>query len=845
MDFIRKIVVFFSWQSDIPRNHSLIKSGLEKACKKLSTQLGCQVIYDESLRGVPGSPRIEDVVIRKIQECDVFVADLTHVIALGDKQMPNSNVIYELGRAEEKHVSQQIVKLVDKKKSDVGKSPFDVSHSAIIPIDIEDKDVFYNLIKDSVKYVLESPNTIFLHNDSLLYSDNQVQKNIRSGKYLPDVFLERQDLKEHLRYFVDPFLFSTYVVDKVNRLNFDRLNRGRRLWGKQKFKFKTSQFKVDNSVSTFSQLYNDIETLRDYVEERGKSLSTHSNEEYFNLSKCGRRAKDLEFLTKKVCLLTGNAGQGKTNFICDFTQNVLLKRHIPFIYLNGYEIASSDIEKTFVKALCPTLGLTFEKVMSELNLYCSSKRKPFVLIIDGLNENPHPDEFCRTLVDFMNRMISYDFVKTILTCRSEYLKENFADLKINLENELLLEYNIYEHIQVDNQDQLLDNYFKYFKIKVILTDNVTTKLVRNLLLLRIFCEANKGKNLGSINHINQDSLFSRYYTTMLDRVAEAHDWVERKFLRTNKIRKFFAMIIQSMIENETFFNVPLDDLMAKFEESDENMFLRFLDENILLRKDLTETQKPFGNTEVVNFTYDTFRDYLVARYIIDSFGGNVSEQKHLISKYTSDGHQLKEGIVPYIFVHTKNSENYKILKFLQEQTWYVGTFEKYIWDVCEDKVCDDDIVLMKERLLLNPKVLTKKLLFFSRWNTEVHPKLNIKILLDVVMELDDENLSIWIEKVWNSNTLNNYWLQENASERKKMISFFKQLLDDDKFFEYNDSQLVFEFLAYFAVVKEDIAQNIYELYIKRTGNIEQVRRIESNTKSKKLKEWMNKIIAQR
>lgn len=842
---MRKIVVFFSWQSDIPRNHSLIKSGLEKACKKLTTQLGCQVIYDESLRGVAGSPRIEDVVIRKIQECDVFVADLTHVIALGDKQMPNSNVIYELGRAEQAHASQQIIKLVDKKTSDVGKSPFDVSHSAIIPVDIEDKDVFYNLIKDSVKYVFESPNTIFSHNDSLLYSDNQVQKNIRSGKYLPDVFLERQDLKEHLRYFVDPFLFSTYVVDKVNRLNFDRLNRGRRLWGKQKFKFKTSPFKVDISVPTFSQLYNDIEKLCNYVEERGKSLSGHSNEDYFSSSKCGKRTKDLKFLTKKVCLLTGNAGQGKTNFICDFTKNVLLKRHIPFIYLNGYEIDSSDIEKTFVKALCPTLDLTFEKVMSELNLYCSSKRKPFVLIIDGLNENPHPDEFCRTLVDFMNRITSYDFVKTILTCRSEYLKENFSELTINLDNKLLIENDIYQYIQVENQDLLLENYFKYFKIKAVLTDNVRIKLVENLLLLRIFCEANKDKNLGQINHINQDSLFTQYYTTMLDRVAEAHDWVERKVLRTNKIKKFFAMIIQSMIENDKFFNVPLDDLMAKFEESDENMFLRFLDENILLRKDLAETQNPFENTEVVNFTYDTFRDYLVAHYIIDSFRGNASEQKRLISKYTSDGHQLKEGIVPYIFVHTKNSENSEILKYMQEQTWYVGTFEKYIWDVCEDKVCDDDIVLLKERLLLNPEKLVKKLLFFSRWNTEAHPKLNIKVLLDVVSGLDDENLRTWIERVWNSNTLYNYWLQENDSERMNLINLFKQLFDDDKFFEYKDSQLVFEFFAYFAVVKEDTAQNIYELYIERTGNIEQVEHIRVNTKSIKLKEWMAKIITQR
>lgn len=62
---MRRLVVFFSWQSDIPDNHSTIKSGLEKACKKLSQELDCEVIYDESLRGELGSPQIEGVVVKR------------------------------------------------------------------------------------------------------------------------------------------------------------------------------------------------------------------------------------------------------------------------------------------------------------------------------------------------------------------------------------------------------------------------------------------------------------------------------------------------------------------------------------------------------------------------------------------------------------------------------------------------------------------------------------------------------------------------------------------------------------------------------------------------------------
>lgn len=75
---VRRIIVFFSWQSDILRN-SKIKNGLEKACKRLSKELSCEVVYDESTREEAGSPKIDDVVEKKMDLCDVFVADSTPV----------------------------------------------------------------------------------------------------------------------------------------------------------------------------------------------------------------------------------------------------------------------------------------------------------------------------------------------------------------------------------------------------------------------------------------------------------------------------------------------------------------------------------------------------------------------------------------------------------------------------------------------------------------------------------------------------------------------------------------------------------------------------------------------
>lgn len=103
-----------------------------------------------------------------------------------------------------------------------------------------------------------------------------------------------------------------------------------------------------------------------------------------------------------------------------------------------------------------------------------------------------------------------------------------------------------------------------------------------------FCEANRDKQLGLVSHIKRDELFTVYFDKMLSRLAETHDWVGRKVLRKRKIKKFFSLILKYMIQNDTFFNVPIEDLFGEMEEEDENMLLRFLDENILLRKDLSE-----------------------------------------------------------------------------------------------------------------------------------------------------------------------------------------------------------------------------------------------------------------
>lgn len=145
--------MFFSWQSDTKGNKGIIKESLKAACQLASEKYGCEILVDEATRDVPGMPKIEDTVLEKIDNCDVFVCDITPVSVLGDKYMPNSNVIIELGYAIKSKGYSQIVALAKKGEWEPEQLPFDINHHRIGQFE-SSKDCNLNFEIESVlKYV--------------------------------------------------------------------------------------------------------------------------------------------------------------------------------------------------------------------------------------------------------------------------------------------------------------------------------------------------------------------------------------------------------------------------------------------------------------------------------------------------------------------------------------------------------------------------------------------------------------------------------------------------------------------------------------------------------------------
>src|ERR1700722_14723587 len=91
---IMKMTVFYAWQSDRPGkvNHYLIRDAALAACERITADKSndWQVSLDSDTQGGAGMCDIPNTILKKIDESDILLADLTLVGQTNDgKQVPN------------------------------------------------------------------------------------------------------------------------------------------------------------------------------------------------------------------------------------------------------------------------------------------------------------------------------------------------------------------------------------------------------------------------------------------------------------------------------------------------------------------------------------------------------------------------------------------------------------------------------------------------------------------------------------------------------------------------------------------------------------------------------------
>jgi hypothetical protein len=608
-------------------------------------------------------------------------------------------------------------------------------------------------------------------------SFRQLEDEKKSAKYIPDVFVETRDTKNLARSFCHPALFFHRTLDSLNRLDISGSNKILAKAGLPALPFPdlASHASVHNinevdvaALSLSEQLSEltsvlakykaltwkgpppfPVKTERKYYYEESiwtleYSLGLALNRQVDDL------VNELNAAHAKLFILTGRAGQGKTNLVCDLVENFLLKHDIPCAYLTGRLLRSYptvDIGDTIRRLLFEGTVDSFAETARYLSDHADRVNKPVVLIIDGLNEHDRIGDFSDQLRRFLGEAVEYPNLKFFLTCRSEFFQQRFGGLtKGPFEREVFLWEANDRRMDQESYKKLVAGYFKFFGLQPDRVSNAAMEsLSQDLLLLRFFCEAygtrNKPREYKQpfIANIYRDDIFETYLQHKLGKAEGFFERITDQPTPTNQAPLLVSVLehcVKHMLKTWQFSNVPLSAIPSSLSDA----LYVLLDEEVILRRDAPQSSSVFAASEdTINFTFDDFRDFLLAEYLLNIYRTDAAQFEEYIGRNNPEDSQIIEGLKKFLFYASRHTQNEGFWEFYQSQPWYADVYHDEIFNIDPRLHRDQDRALVVQALQAGGE----RAMTFSRrlaicWHRGSYPVLNLDLLLSFVAKASDE-----------------------------------------------------------------------------------------------------------
>ncbi len=602
--------------------------------------------------------------------------------------------------------------------------------------------------------------------------NNQIQKQKNSTKYIPDVFIEIDDVKDKARYFTDPTSFWDKILEDVKRLDFRFLNKYLNELGISSFSvnlpadiahpvhIREIGEKSDRLIAILEDKLQELISLR----SQNIRIKVPAEKVYFfeevnykfqtmwpYTHKIERILDSLRCINAKVLFLTSTAGQGKTNFVCDLVENVIQKKSLLSVFFTAADFNNVDLSDMGKYILSRLFGGSLKGALSDfleaIRDICYRDGCTFTLIVDGLNEHINISVFSQALETFTESLLKYDFVKVIFTCRSEYFNQRFYNFeRSSFSNKTVFLKDFTHSMNPKKKKRMLRAYFRFFRLSVSsIWNSAYDKLTNDPLLLRIFCQAYGDHTSATLVHlpelrdIYKENLFRKYFEVKLDEIDK------KKITACNihlgekiTLRKLLRQIVEYMLKQRTFADIPLSDIFQKDYEVELGSLI---EENIILRKDLTKANVGIldESREVLNFTFDEFRDFLIADHLVYAiFSTDKREFEGIIDELTKHTYPMSEGISKYLFYISRRLNNAELTAILETKEWFHDLFLECVFSTDDKFITDRDIELVKTRFKENIASSSQiALSLINRYDTEAFRILNVDLLFSILSELGE------------------------------------------------------------------------------------------------------------
>jgi energy-coupling factor transporter ATP-binding protein EcfA2 len=480
-------------------------------------------------------------------------------------------------------------------------------------------------------------------------SIQEINKN-DNRKYISDLYVELGNSHELLRYFVNKN--SWFKRLRLNSYLLFNNYLGRLL-------YKYTGLRIGKRSSK-NKVYRNLEGMHKAISQlRDQGIDSNDNLKGFLSHHMYFYKYDLEdlidaenLINGRVCFVLGEAGSGKTNLMTRLSKVIIEKYKKHCIYINAKTITNGDIEKKFNEFFYTKMLInehSAQRIRTYLSILSLTTERLFI-IIEAINENENPD-FIMELVNFINKFSKYKKINFIVTARSEFFKIKYEDC---ITNNLLVDYKI---IKINNSrfskltlDRMIFKYSKHYNFSGQISKSVDKMLRKSPIIMRMFfeCFENSNKN---VNELTRFQLFN-YYIEKLKVIYPKTD-----------LWSMLYDIAECMISSGKYDCVRYKDLLNSKKISDTLVY-----ENVLFDKSITIDENKITQEveDVIAFTYDEMRDFILSKYLIKKYKNKNKELLEFLDNCKKNNSSILEGILRYLYLDFKGEKNNSMAKLILE-----------------------------------------------------------------------------------------------------------------------------------------------------------------------------------
>jgi serine/threonine protein kinase len=325
-----------------------------------------------------------------------------------------------------------------------------------------------------------------------------------------------------------------------------------------------------------------------------------------------------QFLNSSAAALIviGEAGIGKTNLLCAWTQRLLQEGHVVFLYNCGLW-NDPDVKHELMRDLALKSPDEVQARLEDINSLAVARGKQCLLIFDSLNEfyvqglqgHIGPDTLLKDINALVGRLPSknvrvvlswrtstwrrLDSLGTIRLSKGRYYRPSMDDLLLHLQP---FTSETFELAYAQYHD-VFHLYTPLVKLPIALRERL-----RNPLLLRLLAEAYHDRNEPIAHETFTLGIFRRLYE---DRVKVRSDMAFLDELAKEMLSQRRTLLsVHDLMSNERLRpDITGDDSNSSYDRLQDNGVL-------------TEISSNSYKGNMLKFTYDPLGGYILARYLL-------------------------------------------------------------------------------------------------------------------------------------------------------------------------------------------------------------------------------------